>query len=218
MRVKGTSDPFGLRRTALALLTISDSAGLDIDLEAFARAAIANYGALITSPESTLEDILSFFNDRHDAMLREKGYAYDHVAAALAVHGKRPQLLVRCLEAMKQLKNGSVQDLAEQAKRMQRIVKEPAHTIDAALLEDNEKAFFAIADASVNTVKGHVSRYAFDDAIREVVSWLPTISSYFEAVLVNDNDTKKRQNRHALVKSVLDSMQLVADFTRIEKK
>ncbi|MCC6154366.1 MAG: glycine--tRNA ligase subunit beta [Candidatus Hydrogenedentes bacterium] len=218
IRVKGTSDPFGLRRTALALLTICDSAGLDIDLEAFARAAIANYGALIKSPESTLEDILNFFNDRHDAMLREKGYAYDHVAAALAVHGKRPQLLVRCLEAMKQLKNGSVQDLAEQAKRMQRIVKEPANAIDATLLEDNEKAFFAIADASVDTVKDHVSRYAFDDAIKEVVSWLPTISSYFEAVLVNDNDTKKRQNRHALVKSVLDSMQLVADFTRIEKK
>ncbi len=111
-----------------------------------------------------------------------------------------------------------MQDLAEQAKRMQRIVKEPSHSIDAALLEDNEKDFFAIANASAGAVKDHMARYAFDDAIKEVVGWLPTISSYFEAVLVNDSDTKKRQNRHALVKSVLDSMQLVADFTRIEKK
>ncbi|NUM53360.1 MAG: glycine--tRNA ligase subunit beta [Candidatus Hydrogenedentes bacterium] len=218
VRVKGTSDPFGLRRTALALLTICESAGLDIDLEAFARAAIANYGALIQHPENVLADILSFFNDRLDVMLREQGFAYDHVAAALAVHGRRPQLLLQCLNAMKQLDNGKVQDLAEQAKRMQRIVKEPANSVDASLLQDNEKAFLRIAEDSSATLRECVARQAFDEAMGEVLGWLPTIASYFEAVLVNDNDTKIRQNRHALVKSVLDSMQLVADFTRIEKK
>ncbi|MBM3290871.1 MAG: glycine--tRNA ligase subunit beta, partial [Candidatus Hydrogenedentes bacterium] len=218
VRVKGTSDPFGLRRTALALLTICENAGIDIDLEAFARAAIANYGPLVQSPENALADILSFFNDRLDVMLREQGFAYDHVAAALAVHGRRPQLLVRCLESLKRLDGDKVQDLAEQAKRMQRIVKEPAERIDAALLQENEMAFMRIADNSANTLRDGLARQSFDDAMGEVLSWLPTISSYFEAVLVNDNDAKLRQNRHALVKAVFDSMQQVADFTRIEKK
>lgn len=218
VRVKGTSDPFGLRRTALALLTICESADLNIDLEAFARAAIANYGSLIEAPESVLADVLSFFNDRLDVMLREKGYAYDHVAAALAVHGKRPQQLVRCLEAMKRLDNGKVQDLAEQAKRMQRIVKEPADTIDAALLQENEKDLLRIVNESANSLRDSVARQAFDEAMAEVLGWVPTISTYFEAVLVNDQNAKLRQNRHALVKSVFESMNLLADFTRIEKK
>lgn len=218
VRPKGTSDPFGLRRTALALLTICESTQLDIDLEAFARAAIANYGPLVESPANALADILNFFNDRLDVMLREKGYAYDHVAAALAIHGRRPQHLVRCLDALKQLDNGSVQDLAEQSKRMQRIVKEPAQSVDPALLQDNEKAFLALAESSAHSLRERLARQAFDEAVAELIGWLPTISSYFEAVLVNDNDARIRRNRHALVKSVLESMQLVADFTLIEKK
>ena len=101
---------------------------------------------------------------------------------------------------------------------MQRIAKEPADAVDPALLQDNEKAFSNITGTSANAVRDLLARQSFDEAMTEVLSWIPTITSYFEAVLVNDNDTRTRQNRHALVKSVLDSLQLVADFTRIEKK
>ncbi|MDZ4857823.1 MAG: glycine--tRNA ligase subunit beta [Candidatus Hydrogenedentes bacterium] len=218
VRVKGTSDPFGLRRTALGLLTICESANLDIDLEAFARAAVANYGERIKFPDGTLGDILAFFTDRLDVVLREKGYPYDHVAAALAVHGSRPRQLVQCLNALRELDSGRVQDLAEQTKRMQRIIKEPADAVDVELLVDVEKPFYAIAHNGADVLRGYVSSQSFGPAINEVLGWLPTVSSYFDAVLVNDSDTRVRQNRHALVKKVFDTMMLAADFTRIEKK
>jgi len=218
VRAKGTSDPFGLRRTALGLLTICESAGLDIDLETFARAAVANFGDRIEAPDNALADILSFFHDRLDVMMREKGYPYDHVAAALAVHGKRPLLLVQCLNALRELDAARVQDLAEQTKRMQRIIKEPADSVDEALLVDVERPFFALANDGADVLRGHVAAQSFGPAISEVLGWLPTVSSYFDAVLVNDTDTRVRQNRHALVKKVFDTMLLAADFTRIEKK
>lgn len=218
VRVKGTSDPYGLRRTALGLLSIIEAVGLDIDLEAFTRAALANYGTRIESPDASLNDIMEFFMDRLDVMLREKGYPYDYVSAALNVHGRRPKQLIQCLQALRNLDDAHVQNLAEQAKRMQRIVKEPSDHIEESLLGDDERKFYALTQAPAAKLKGCIERQAFCEAFSEILGWIPTITSYFDSVLVNDQDTRIRQNRHALVKRVFDTMSIAADFTRIEKK
>ncbi|MBI5091775.1 MAG: glycine--tRNA ligase subunit beta [Candidatus Hydrogenedentes bacterium] len=218
MKVKGTSDPFGLRRNALALLSIMRSADLDLDIEVFAKAALAGFGALVTDPAQALRDILDFFNDRLAVMLKDEGHPYDRVAAALAVHGRRPAQLRLCLAALSALDDAKLQDLAEQAKRMQRIVKEPADKVDSALLDANERDFHALCDGPAKRVKKHVAEKAFDAALSEVLGWVSVISAYFESVLVNDSNDAKRRNRHALLQSVLRSMQTVADFTQIEKK
>ncbi len=217
-RVKGTSDPFGLRRNALALLSIIDATQLDIDLEVFVRAALANYGQTVHAPDNALQVILEFFSDRMAVMLRDQGYAYDQVAAALAVHAKRPVQLHRCLDAISKLDEPQLQDLAEQAKRMQRIVKEPADSVDASLLDDNENALDLIRTTGADKVRTFVERKEFDSACEEILSWVPIIAAYFESVLVNDKDDRVRQNRHALVRDVLNAITITADFTQIEKK
>jgi glycyl-tRNA synthetase len=217
-RVKGTSDPFGLRRNALALLSIIDASQLDIDLEVFVRAALANFGQTVHAPDNALQVILEFFSDRMAVMLRDQGYAYDQVAAALAVHAKVPVQLHRCLDAISKLDEPQLQDLAEQAKRMQRIVKEPAGSVDESLLDDNEKAINLIRTTGADKVRTFVERKEFDHACEEILSWIPVIATYFETVLVNDNDDRIRQNRHALVRDVLSAITIPADFTLIEKK
>ncbi|MCC6487403.1 MAG: glycine--tRNA ligase subunit beta, partial [Candidatus Hydrogenedentes bacterium] len=217
-RAKGTSDPFGLRRNALALLSIIDTLELDIDLEVFVRAALANYGGLVTAPDKTLQDILAFFSDRMAVMLKDQGYAYDLVAAALAVHGRRPIQLHRCLDALRTLEESQLQDLAEQAKRMQRIIKEPAESVDAALLDDNEKELHRITVSGLERVSDFVERKAFDKACGEILGWVPAIATYFEGVLVNDQNDKVRRNRHALLRDCLVALNSTADFTQIEKK
>ena len=217
-RVKGTSDPFGLRRNALALLSIIDATQLDTDLEIFVRAALANYGDIVHAPDKALQVILDFFSDRMAVMLREQGYAYDQVAAALAVHGKRPVQLHRCLDAISKLEEAQLQDLAEQAKRMQRIVKEPADAVDESLLDHNEKALNLIRTTSADKVRAFVDKNEFDSACEEILTWVPVIATYFETVLVNDKDDGVRQNRHALVRDVRNAITITADFTQIEKK
>ncbi len=217
-RVKGTSDPMGLRRNALALLSIIDANQLDIDLEVFVRAALANYGEIVHAPDKALQTILDFFSDRMAVMLRDHGYVYDQVAAALAVHGKRPVQLHRCLDAISKLEEHQLQDLAEQTKRMQRIVKDPADAVDESLLDDNEKALNLIRTDSADKVRTFIERKEFDKACEEILTWVPIIAAYFEAVLVNDQNDRVRQNRHALVRDVRDAITLTADFTQIEKK
>ncbi|MBX7255966.1 MAG: glycine--tRNA ligase subunit beta [Candidatus Hydrogenedentes bacterium] len=218
MRVKGTSDPFGLRRNALALLSIVESAGLEIDLETFFRAALANYGTVVHAPDKALQELIDFFNDRMAVVLRDQGFSYDLVAAALATHGRRPRHARECAKALGRLEDSEVQSLAEQTKRMQRIIKEPADSLDAGLLTEPEQNLLAECNAIRDRIPALMERHEFDDAIEAISHAVPVISGFFEKVLVNDPDERVRRNRQALLQQFLNTVTQVADFTRIEKK
>ena len=218
VRVKGTSDPFGLRRNTLALLSIVQNQGLDLDLERAFRASLDIYGDAIDDPEAALAAFLQFAEDRLAVITREEGIPYDHVAAAIAAHGRRPVQVRHCLGAMARLSEQQIQDLAEQTKRLERIAKEPAPEVDPALLEDNEKALYALTDGPIDAVHKEAASGEFDAAFSQLLSWLPTIAAYFEDVFVNHDDVRIRKNRHALLRAVFDGIVAVADVTKIEKK
>jgi glycyl-tRNA synthetase beta chain len=218
VRVKGTSDPFGLRRNALALLSIASSTGLDLDLEGSFKAALGVYDHMLHDGDKALRDILDFFKDRQEVMARDEGYPYDQVTAGLACHAEQPLQLSRCLEALKGIDEKTMQDVAEQAKRIQRIAVDPAPDFDHKLLEDNEKALYGIACDGAERLRVLVEQKDWASALREIVSWVPTIDKYFVDILVNHEDDGIRRNRHAMLQSVLDAMATVADFTAIEKR
>jgi len=217
-KVKGASDPFGLRRTALAVLTIINRKQLDIDLKAFTKAAIENYGKLIPKPDETLEAILNFFKDRQEVMLRDEGYPYDQVAAALASHRTRPLQVRRCLEAFRALSEQDVQTLAEQTKRIARIVQEPRDAVDQSLLDETEQPLHSLLQSSAPNITSAVEDSGFDKAFSELKDWMPVIETSFEKVMVNAKDDALRQNRHALLREVLHTIRNVADLTEIEKR
>jgi glycyl-tRNA synthetase beta chain len=218
IRPKGTSDPYGLRRNALGLLAVIQHAKLDIDLETFARAAIANYGDLVANPDTALNALLGFIESRLETMARDQEYAHDYVAAALAVHYRKPNQLFACLEALNRLDAGTVQALAEQAKRMQRIIKDPAEDVAESLLTDAEKPLFDLCTRDDSRLRELVARHDFEAAFAEVLGWVPVVHAYFEEVLVNDEDDAVRQNRHAMLRDVLRDITAPADFTKIEKR
>jgi tetrameric-type glycyl-tRNA synthetase beta subunit len=218
IRPKGTSDPFGLRRNALALLSIIHQRGLDIDLDQFARAALANYGSVIHSPDNSLQALLDFMADRLEVLAREEGHHHDYVRAALAAHRRRPVRFYNCLEVMSRLDAPQVQELAEQAKRIQRIAKEPAEQFDAALLADNEQALANLLGDPADRIEDAVEEGDFSRAFDEALAWAPIISAYFEEVLVNDKDDAVRRNRHALLQRVFAGFTAPADFTAVEKR
>ncbi len=218
IRPKGTSDPYALRRNALALLAIIQSAELDFDLDMFARAAIANYGDVVAMPDQTLTALLDFFADRLAVLARDEGYPHDHVAAALAAHRRRPVKFFRCLEAMKALDAEALQNLAEQAKRMKRIAKEPAAEFDMELITEEESMLASFRNIQTQCVREHVEAEDFSLAFENVLGFVPVVDQYFQDVMVNDPDLAIRGNRHALLRDVLAAMTLPADFTQIEKK
>jgi glycyl-tRNA synthetase len=217
-RVKGTSDPFGLRRNALALLTVLRAKNIDVDLESMLCAAIENYGATVEDPALTLKDVLSFFSDRLSVLSKDEGAPYDRVAAVIAAHAARPVRFKRCLDAVVALPEDEIQNYAEQTKRIQRIAKEPAKSIDPMLLDETEKPVYSIATDGPTRLNDLIAKNDFPTALSQLTIWMPTIANYFEATLVNHTDTAIRQNRHALLQTVLTTIRIVADFTQIEKR
>lgn len=218
IRVKGTSDPYALRRNALAVLTVMQAADIDLDLEECFRAALETYADKQWDTDGVLAGLLAFFGDRMAAMARDQGYAYDHVAAALAAHRTRPLVFWRCLEALRAFDDAGLQELAEQAKRMQRIAKEPAEKVDPALLAPDDKPLRDLCDKPAATVCARVAERDLAAALVEVLAWAPVINTYFEKVLVNEENEAVRRNRHALLRDVLAALTLPADFTQIEKR
>lgn len=218
VRVKGTSDPYALRRNTLAILAIVRAQELDIDLNACFRAAVENYGRTDWDTDVVVSGLLGFFADRMEALAREEGYPYDYVAAALAAHGHRPVAFWKCLGSLQQLDATAVQELAEQAKRMQRIVKEPSPKVDPSLLNEYDKTLFELSERGAVQVKRLTDGCAFDAALHTVLEWAPIINTYFEKVLVNEENEAIRRNRHALLRDTLAALTLPADFTKIEKK
>ncbi len=218
IRVKGTSDPFGLRRNALALLSIARRHNLKLDLAVFARAALEQYGGLVADLEGSLKDLLGFFADRMAAMAREEGLAYDRAAAALASHAGHPFRFRACLDALGAMDEEKLQILAEQTKRLGRIAKEPAANVDPALLEASEKALYDTVTTQGPKLKALADEGSFEQAVAGLLEWAPVIAKYFEEVLVNADDVKVRQNRHALLLATLEGARAVADFTLIEKR
>lgn len=217
-KVKGASDPFGLRRNALAVLTLAHHAELDIDLQSLSLAAANNYGGLIGDAAKTSETLVGFFRDRLDVMLRDEGHAYDVVSAALAVHASRPLQARRAVSAVAGLSDDTVQQLTEQVKRMERIVKDPADAVDTKLLDADEKALHDLLTQSAAGVAKNVEAGNFDAACSEVAGWVPIIAAYFEKVMVNADDEAVKRNRHALLRDVSRAIGTIADFTLVEKR
>ena len=151
-------------------------------------------------------------------MARDQGYPYDHVAAALAAHRTRPLVFWKCLDALRAFDDADLQELAEQAKRMQRIAKEPAEKVDPALLAPDDKPLRDLCDKPAATVRAQMAENNLLAALTEVLAWAPVINTYFETVLVNEENEAVRRNRHALLRDVLAALTLPADFTQIEKR
>jgi glycyl-tRNA synthetase beta chain len=218
VRVKGTSDPYGLRRSALAVLAVLRNQRIDLDLGDALSAAARGFGGLVKNPEEAVATALAFFGDRLSVMAREEGFRHDLVAAALARHAARPARFFACLDALSALDDATVQGIAEQAKRIERIAKEPADAVRADLLEASEQALHDLLGEPAARMRAAVDSGRFDQALAEAAAWVPIVSAYFEQVLVNAEDRALRGNRHALLREAMACLCAAADFTLIEKK
>jgi glycyl-tRNA synthetase beta chain len=218
MRVKGTSDPFGLRRTALAVLSLIEANDLDINLETALRSAIENYGPVVAAPDDSLEALLAFVSDRLQVMLREQGFPHDQVAAALERHRSHPMRARLCVMALQRTAIADRRMVSEQAKRIVRIITEPPCDIDSSRLTDVEHRLLEAALNGQTMVRRQVQANKFGEAMDYLVKFAPKVAMYFDQTLINDSDAPIRRNRHQLLREVTKLFCLVADFTKVEKE
>jgi glycyl-tRNA synthetase beta chain len=193
----GSKDPFALRRAAQGIVKIVFEARLPSNILARAESA----------------ELQAFLRERIAFYLREvRGYAYDEVNAIMAVPS--PDYLER-IEAVREVRpTDNFEPVAASFKRIKNILRQAefsGRTVDRRLFGPGPEQELYRAFERVRESKA--SGYA--ERLRQMASLRPQIDTFFDKVLVNDANETIRQNRLALLHSLLTEFNAIADFSEI---
>jgi glycyl-tRNA synthetase beta chain len=212
----GDKDPFALRRHALGVIRMLVERNLPLAVPQLLAAAAKTFGSTTSTDE-----VASFMDDRLVGYLREQGYSAQGVDAVVSVRPPRWAELPRRLAAVRDfaaLPESAA--LAAANKRIGNILKKsdasPAAQIDPARLV--EAAERALHDA-VLTVAPKADEL-FDEgqytaSLRELAALRTPVDAFFDGVMVNADDPELRTNRLALLARLHQSMNRVADLSKL---
>ncbi len=240
----GSKDPYALRRAALGVIRIVLENGVRLGLkQSFAKANQARQvGAIsdLADNDNWSFDLLSFFHDRLKVYLRDQGARHDLIDAVLASGSSRPislsrgeigqspnddlLMIVRRVGALGSfLDSDDGRNLLAGTRRAANILAAEekkgtaiAAEVDPALFNTpDEKALFAAVNQAEKEAGEAIGREDFSAAMRSLSALREPVDSFFERLLVNDEDPAVRANRLALLARIRAATGQVADFSKI---
>jgi glycyl-tRNA synthetase beta chain len=200
----GSKDPFALRRAAQGVVKILFEAKLPLDL----KKHVADVPAL-----------LPFMQERIEFYLKDvRGCAYDEVNAVLAGGFTTLQDLAERAEAIHAVRStDNFEPLAASFKRIKNILKQaqltkadpPKPELLAAGPERELYQELLRVRKQVRTSSSYREKLVYIASLR------PKVDLFFDKILVNDPDPAIRENRLALLHSLLTEFSTIADFSEI---
>ena len=220
----GSKDPYALRRAALGVIRLILENDLRVALKDLLATAAGFYTAISGEKGDVLADLLAFIHDRFRVYLRDEGARHDAIDAVLNTETDNLLLAARRLEALIVfLDTEDGQNLITGTKRAANILAAEekkgtaiAAEIDPALfIEEEERALFAAITSSRADVESSIAREDFSGAMRALAALRGPVDTFFEKVLVNDENEKVRSNRLALLTKIREATGEVADFGKL---
>ncbi|MDX8452080.1 glycine--tRNA ligase subunit beta [Mesorhizobium sp. VK9D] len=216
----GSKDPFALRRAALGVVRILVENRIRLALTSvFAKAFASFKGGADQSP-----DLLAFFHDRLKVYLRDQGARYDLIDAVITPQSDDLLQIVRRVEALGSLLDtDGGKNLLAGTKRAANILAAEekkktlvAETVEPALFrEEAEKKLFAAVNQAEKEASQAIQNEDFSAAMLTLSVLREPVDSFFERVLVNDEEQAVRANRLALLARIRAATDQVADFSKI---
>ncbi len=216
----GDKDPFGLRRHALGVLRILAEMGLPLDLLQMLQQTRALFPAEMLA-DSVALDVHGFMLERLKGYLRDKGFAPDEIDAVVSQAPTRIDRVVPRLEAVRAFKQlPEAEALAAANKRIQNILKKagelPAGGAELALMsEAAERALFGAMNELAPGVVSWVQNGGYTEALTALAGVRAEVDTFFDQVMVMAEEPQLRANRLALLKSLGELMNQVADISKL---
>ena len=214
----GTKDPFGLRRAAIGVVQPLIVHNLDFDLRAALKAAAAFEPIPVT--DDVLVQVLDFITGRLRVVLRDMGYKYDAVDAALAAQSNNPAGAAR---AAKQLTAwvghkdwNTILPAYARCVRITRDQKDKFTVKPEAFVDEAEKGLFAAVQRAQASIANHQPSISVDDFLNAFVPMIPAVNEFFDKVLVMAEDKNVRENRLGLLQQIAALTDGVADMSKLE--
>ncbi len=215
IKPSGAADPWGLRRAALG--TILLLLGKHVSLALPDALAAAGEQLAVGVGEETLREVSEFVERRFRTYLLDSGYRFDAVDAVLAERSYDPVLAEDTLRALTVwVARDDWAGLLDSYARCVRITRnEPSiHAVDPALLGD--KAATDLYDAYRREAQAVAQASTLDALMGALVRLQPTITTFFDEVLVMAEDPAVRAARLGLLQAISALPEGIVDLTVLE--
>jgi glycyl-tRNA synthetase beta chain len=214
----GDKDPFALRRHALGVIRMLIEKDVAIDLASLVAVAKPASGEQITDASGAL---IEFIYDRLAGSLREQGFSAQAVDAVMALKPQRLSDVSKRLQAVRAFAElPESPALAAANKRIGNILKKAegvvSDVISSELLQESaEQALYAamqrcLPESSAQFAKGDLSA-----SLQTLAALREPVDAFFNDVMVNADDPALKANRLALLQSLHQAMNRVADLSRL---
>jgi glycyl-tRNA synthetase beta chain len=220
----GSKDPFALRRAASGIVKILAESGLPLTLADVAHIAIQASTQL--KARQILSSVREFLRERLDFYLREtREFSYDVVAATLAAGDDNIPDAVARAQALTAVRGsddfGAISAAFKRIKNILRQAAEkqseavPAEVNESLLADEAEKSLHSKSSQLAAIVEELRAQQKYSEALEKIATLRPHVDHFFDEVMVMAPEPEIRQNRLALIASVLREFSRIADFSEI---
>jgi glycyl-tRNA synthetase beta chain len=225
----GSKDPFALRRQANGIVKTIAEHKLPLRISEVMSDARTRYNGSEAEKKflnaAYAESVQGFFRERIEFYLKDvRGYAYDVVAAVLAVDSDDVVDAAARAEAVGKVRGSAdFESISIALKRIKNILRQAnektkliAMRVDvASLQEESEKELAALVSPTVAAVEKLSAAHDYEAALLEIAKLRPAIDRFFDKVMVMVDDDNLRANRLALLQTLVREFSTIADFSEI---
>jgi len=212
---KSTSDPYGLRRSALGIIQILLDQSISVDLRKLIARVAADQPVAVDGVVK--KQLVDFLRGRLDNLLDAKAeFRRDVINAVLGEQAHDPARAkqgVRELDAW--LKRDDWEALLDAFARCARIIRseDPQELAPDLLREAQEKSLF---ESYRSSTAGLVLDANIDGFLSAFEGMVPAVTAFFDNVLVHADDIALRNNRIALLQRIVALQKGRADLSQLE--
>ena len=200
----GSSDPLGVRRAALGVIKTVIANNLKLDLNKLLQKALE----LLPVKKDCIHDIQEFFTQRLIIFLNDE-YKKDVLEACVA---KNPLCdLSDYVARVKAVAKMNSPELLESANRIIRILKEPVYAkVNKDLFKHESEGML------FDAINGMPETDNYDEYLSQLNALVPSITAFFDNVLVMDNDVNVKNNRLGMLTILKEKLEKLCDFSKIQ--
>ncbi|HIE11930.1 MAG TPA: glycine--tRNA ligase subunit beta [Desulfotomaculum sp.] len=215
----GSQDPYALRRQAFGVCAIILAGRLHLSLNELVLRAYREYrGRLGRDERTVLAELVEFFKQRLRGIFEERGISGEVTEAVLAAEIEDIRAAWLRAEALQAFRGEALfADLYTPYTRAANLSRtapdrepDPGRFVDPA-----ERRLYETVLALREKVAPDLAMHAYRNVLAELTALREPVDTFFDAVLVMDEDRTLRENRLALLRSVVRLVHLVADLSKI---
>lgn len=204
----GSQDPYALRRAALGIVNIILNSKYDISLFEIIERSISIYEEKTTLKRTKTEvftEVKEFFKQRLIKVLVDKGNKKETVEAVISANFENLIDVEKRVEVLTKIsKEKDFDGIVKLIKRVANIAKDHDSTIiNTEILKQTEEKdlydyYKLLEKNSIKFINGKL----YEKFLLEILSGKEIINSFFDKVMVMDEDEEIKNNRLALMKSL----------------